>query len=172
MPSSQPLPTQEANLFKKILVTILFFKFNLAYFRKNFSQTTVFSSLRNAMNWNNTEKVCNMLKKFSRNFQNMEVGFSFNLIVFKFALIIIFPDFSSETLSMKGLILNYCNKKNEAYECAQRGLRNDVKSHVCWHVYGLLQRSDRKYDESIKCYRNALKCDPVSWFKMKRKKWE
>ena len=31
-----------------------------------------------------------------------------------------------------------------------------------WHVYGLLQRSDRKYDEAIKCYRNALKWDKVS----------
>lgn len=61
---------------------------------------------------------------------------------------------------MKGLILNYCNKKAEAYECAAKGLKNDLKSHVCWHVYGLLQRSDRKYDEAIKCYRNALKCDP------------
>lgn len=28
-----------------------------------------------------------------------------------------------------------------------------------WHVYGLLQRSDKKYDEAIKCYRNALKWD-------------
>ena len=62
---------------------------------------------------------------------------------------------------MKGLILNYSNKKAEAYECAQRGLRSDMKSHVCWHVYGLLQRSDRKYDEAIKAYRNALKCDKV-----------
>jgi len=26
-------------------------------------------------------------------------------------------------------------------------------------VYGLLQRSDKKYDEAIKCYRNALKWD-------------
>lgn len=69
--------------------------------------------------------------------------------------------FFVETLSMKGLILNYCNKKSEAYECAAKGLKNDLKSHVCWHVYGLLQRSDRKYDEAIKCYRNALKCDPV-----------
>ena len=32
-----------------------------------------------------------------------------------------------------------------------------------WHVYGLLQRSDKKYDEAIKCYRNALKWDKVSW---------
>lgn len=28
-----------------------------------------------------------------------------------------------------------------------------------WHVYGLLQRSDKIYDEAIKCYRNALKLD-------------
>lgn len=26
-------------------------------------------------------------------------------------------------------------------------------------MYGLLQRSDKKYDEAIKCYRNALKLD-------------
>ena len=32
-----------------------------------------------------------------------------------------------------------------------------------WHVYGLLQRSDKKYDEAIKCYRNALKWDKVRW---------
>ena len=70
---------------------------------------------------------------------------------------------------MKGLILNYCNKKAEAYECAQKGLRNDVKSHVCWHVYGLIQRSDRKYDEAIKCYRNALRCDPVIFLIFKSK---
>jgi peptide alpha-N-acetyltransferase len=28
-----------------------------------------------------------------------------------------------------------------------------------WHVFGLLQRSDKKYDEAIKCYTNALKRD-------------
>uniref|UniRef100_A0ABM5FZM3 N-alpha-acetyltransferase 16, NatA auxiliary subunit isoform X2 n=1 Tax=Pogona vitticeps TaxID=103695 RepID=A0ABM5FZM3_9SAUR len=64
-----------------------------------------------------------------------------------------------ETLAMKGLTLNCLGKKEEAYEFVRRGLRNDVKSHVCWHVYGLLQRSDKKYDEAIKCYRNALKLD-------------
>ncbi|XP_045573555.1 N-alpha-acetyltransferase 15, NatA auxiliary subunit-like [Salmo salar] len=31
--------------------------------------------------------------------------------------------------------------------------------HGGWHVYGLLQRSDKKYGEAIKCYRNALKWD-------------
>ncbi|KAK2165073.1 hypothetical protein LSH36_55g06042 [Paralvinella palmiformis] len=64
-----------------------------------------------------------------------------------------------ETLAMKGLILNNLGRKEEAYDYVRRGLRNDLKSHVCWHVYGLLQRSDRKYDEAIKCYRNALKWD-------------
>ncbi|XP_028831707.1 N-alpha-acetyltransferase 15, NatA auxiliary subunit b isoform X1 [Denticeps clupeoides] len=64
-----------------------------------------------------------------------------------------------ETLAMKGLTLNCLGKKEEAYDLVRRGLRNDLKSHVCWHVYGLLQRSDKKYDEAIKCYRNALKWD-------------
>ncbi|CAH1394311.1 unnamed protein product [Nezara viridula] len=69
------------------------------------------------------------------------------------------PKFSEhgETLAMKGLTLNCLGRKEEAYEHVRRGLRNDLKSHVCWHVYGLLQRSDKKYDEAIKCYRNALK---------------
>lgn len=41
---------------------------------------------------------------------------------------------------MKGLTLNCLGRKEEAYEHVRRGLRNDLKSHVCWHVYGLLQR--------------------------------
>ena len=28
-------------------------------------------------------------------------------------------------------------------------------------MFGLLQRSDKKYEEAIKCYRNALKWDKV-----------
>ncbi|KAK1167638.1 hypothetical protein AOXY_G10376 [Acipenser oxyrinchus oxyrinchus] len=64
-----------------------------------------------------------------------------------------------ETLAMKGLALNCLGKKEEAFEFVRKGLRNDFKSHVCWHVYGLLLRSDKKYDEAIKCYRNALKLD-------------
>lgn len=71
------------------------------------------------------------------------------------------PKFSEhgETLAMKGLTLNCLGRKEEAYDHVRRGLRNDLQSHVCWHVYGLLQRSDKKYDEAIKCYRNALRWD-------------
>jgi tetratricopeptide (TPR) repeat protein len=64
-----------------------------------------------------------------------------------------------ETQAMKGLILNCLGRKDEAYENVRKGLTNDLRSHVCWHVYGLLQRSDKKYSEAIKCYRNALKWD-------------
>ncbi|KAJ4718198.1 N-alpha-acetyltransferase 16, NatA auxiliary subunit-like [Melia azedarach] len=70
-----------------------------------------------------------------------------------------FPD-HGETLSMKGLTLNCMDRKSEAYELVRLGVKNDVKSHVCWHVYGLLYRSDREYREAIKCYRNALRIDP------------
>ncbi|KAJ7011721.1 N-terminal acetyltransferase A complex auxiliary subunit NAA15-like [Populus alba x Populus x berolinensis] len=70
-----------------------------------------------------------------------------------------FPD-HGETLSMKGLTLNCMDRKSEAYDLVRLGLKNDLKSHVCWHVYGLLYRSDREYREAIKCYRNALRIDP------------
>ncbi|KAK4719220.1 hypothetical protein R3W88_017558 [Solanum pinnatisectum] len=70
-----------------------------------------------------------------------------------------FPD-HGETLAMKGLTLNCVDRKSEAYELVRLGLKNDLKSHVCWHVYGLLYRSDREYREAIKCYRNALRIDP------------
>ncbi|KAF1331348.1 N-terminal acetyltransferase a complex subunit nat1-like protein, partial [Globisporangium splendens] len=70
-----------------------------------------------------------------------------------------YPD-HGETLAMKGLTLNCMGKKEEAYEFVRNGIKNDLKSHVCWHVFGLLYRSDRNYNEAIKCYRNAIRIDP------------
>ena len=32
---------------------------------------------------------------------------------------------------MKGLILNCLGRKEEAYEHVKKGLKNDIKSHVC-----------------------------------------
>ena len=60
---------------------------------------------------------------------------------------------------MKGLVLNSIGKKEEASEFVKRGLKNDLRSHVCWHVYGLVHRTNKMYDEAVKCYRNALKWD-------------
>ena len=38
---------------------------------------------------------------------------------------------SVETQAMKGLILNCMGRKEEAYEFVRKGLKNDLKSHVC-----------------------------------------
>lgn len=69
-----------------------------------------------------------------------------------------FPE-HGETLAMRGLILNCLDRKEEAREHVRLGLRADLRSHVCWHVYGLLYRSEGDYAEAIKCYRNALRID-------------
>ena len=37
---------------------------------------------------------------------------------------------------MKGLIYGYTDRQKEAYELARQGLKCNLKSHVCWHVYG------------------------------------
>ena len=46
-----------------------------------------------------------------------------------------FPE-HGETLAMKGLTLNCLERKEEAYEFVRAGLKKDLGSHVCWHVYG------------------------------------
>ena len=40
-----------------------------------------------------------------------------------------------------------------------RYLSLQLRSHVCWHVYGLLHRSDHNYNEAIKAYKQALRID-------------
>ncbi|XP_063719063.1 N-alpha-acetyltransferase 15, NatA auxiliary subunit-like [Symsagittifera roscoffensis] len=64
-----------------------------------------------------------------------------------------------ETIAMKGLIFSCIGKKTEARELVKQGLLFNLKSHVCWHVSGLIERSDRNYEKAIKCYINALKWD-------------
>ena len=34
-----------------------------------------------------------------------------------------------------------------------------MKSHICWHVYGLVQKSEKKYDEAMKACKQALRLD-------------
>jgi len=66
-----------------------------------------------------------------------------------------------ETTSMKGLILNQLGpaRKEEARDLCKKGLRYDLTSHICWHVLGMIYRSDRNYEEALKCYSNAIKFD-------------
>lgn len=50
-------------------------------------------------------------------------------------------------------------RSTEAHAFVKQGLRLDLTSHICWHVYGLLHRAEKNYEEAIKCYHHALKYD-------------
>ena len=67
-----------------------------------------------------------------------------------------------DTMAMKALILNSQGKTEEAFSLAKDALTADMKSHICWHVYGLLYRSDKNFEEAIKAYKFALKLEPES----------
>lgn len=63
---------------------------------------------------------------------------------------------------MKALILNSQGKTDEAFALGKVALQCDMKSHVCWHVYGLLYRAAKNFEEAIKAYKFALKLEPDS----------
>jgi predicted Zn-dependent protease len=67
-----------------------------------------------------------------------------------------------DTLAMKALIMNSQGKTEEAFALAKVALQNDMKSHVCWHVYGLLYRAVKNFEEAIKAYKFALRLEPDS----------
>ncbi|KAF2151252.1 N-terminal acetyltransferase A, auxiliary subunit [Myriangium duriaei CBS 260.36] len=71
------------------------------------------------------------------------------------------PD-HGDTIAMKALIINSQGKSDEAFELAKTALKHAMKSHVCWHVYGLLYKTAKNYEEAIKAYKFALRLDPES----------
>ena len=66
-----------------------------------------------------------------------------------------------ETISMKALVLNAMDKRDEAFEAAKESLRYGIRKSLCWHVYGILYRCDGDYEQATKCYRQALSKEPV-----------
>ncbi|CAG8983859.1 hypothetical protein HYALB_00005497 [Hymenoscyphus albidus] len=67
-----------------------------------------------------------------------------------------------DTLAMKALCMNSQGKTEEAFALAKVALTCDMKSHVCWHVYGLLWRAVKNFEEAIKAYKFALRLEPES----------
>lgn len=63
---------------------------------------------------------------------------------------------------MKALIVGSQGSIHDAFALAKIALNNNMKSHVCWHVYGLLYRQEKNFEESIKAYKFALRLDPES----------
>ncbi|TDL19618.1 N-terminal acetyltransferase A auxiliary subunit [Rickenella mellea] len=69
-----------------------------------------------------------------------------------------FPE-HGETLCMKGLVLTHMGKREEGLELVKKGIRLDLTSHICWHVFGLIQKGEKNYDEALKSYTQALRFD-------------
>jgi tetratricopeptide (TPR) repeat protein len=67
-----------------------------------------------------------------------------------------------DTMAMKGLIINAMGQPEEAFALAKQALALDMKSHICWHVYGILYRTNKNFEEAIKAYKFALKLEPES----------
>jgi tetratricopeptide (TPR) repeat protein len=63
---------------------------------------------------------------------------------------------------MKGLILTHMGKREEGLELVKKGLRLDLTSHIAWHVFGLIQKGEKNYEEALKSYTQALRFDKVS----------
>lgn len=77
------------------------------------------------------------------------------------ALLKKYPD-HGETLAMRGICYFHLDKKVQGYELVRRGVRNDMKSHIVWHVYGIIQRADHHYSDALGAYAQAHKLEPNS----------
>ncbi|KAJ7096723.1 NMDA receptor-regulated protein 1-domain-containing protein [Mycena belliarum] len=69
-----------------------------------------------------------------------------------------FPE-HGETTCMKGLVLTHMGRREEGIELVRKGVRLDLTSHICWHVYGLIHKGEKNYEEALKCYIQALRFD-------------
>ncbi|KZV76643.1 N-terminal acetyltransferase A, auxiliary subunit [Peniophora sp. CONT] len=64
-----------------------------------------------------------------------------------------------ETTCMKGLILTHTGRRQEGVDLVRKGIRQDLTSHIVWHVYGLVQKAEKDYDGALKSYGQALRFD-------------
>ncbi|KAJ2856142.1 hypothetical protein J3B02_001773 [Coemansia erecta] len=57
------------------------------------------------------------------------------------------------------MFLTNLDRKEEGYETIKHGLKINPKSSLSWHIYGIVNRGDNKFEEAINCYEEALKGD-------------
>lgn len=72
-------------------------------------------------------------------------------------------DYALETLCMKGLVLTHMGRREEGLDLVKKGVRLDLTSHIVWHVFGLIQKGEKNYEEALKSYTQALRFDKVSF---------
>jgi N-alpha-acetyltransferase 15/16, NatA auxiliary subunit len=62
---------------------------------------------------------------------------------------------------MKGLVLTHMGRREEGKDLAKKGIKLDLTSHIVWHVFGLIQKSEKDYEGALKSYGQALKFEKV-----------
>lgn len=63
---------------------------------------------------------------------------------------------------MKGLVLVHMGRREEGIDLVKKGVRLDLTSHIVWHVFGLIQKGEKNFEEALKSYGQALRFDKVS----------
>ncbi|KAG9311775.1 NMDA receptor-regulated protein 1-domain-containing protein [Chiua virens] len=64
-----------------------------------------------------------------------------------------------ETMCMKGLVMVHLGERDAGIALIREGMRKDLQSHICWHVWALIQKGGHNYEEALKSYTMALKID-------------
>ena len=62
---------------------------------------------------------------------------------------------------MKGLVMVHLGEREAGITLIKDGMRKDLQSHICWHVWALIQKGEHNYEEALKSYSMALKIDKV-----------
>lgn len=65
-----------------------------------------------------------------------------------------------ETTAMAGLLHHSLNDKQKGHTLVKAGMKADFKSHIVWHVNGIITRADLNYAEAVKSYAQAHRLDP------------
>ncbi|KAI9324644.1 NMDA receptor-regulated protein 1-domain-containing protein [Zopfochytrium polystomum] len=64
-----------------------------------------------------------------------------------------------ETVSMKALFLCHLERRAESHELINKAIRLEISNPVCWHVYGLIYRAEKNYEQAVRCYAQAMRLD-------------
>ncbi|KAL0249414.1 hypothetical protein GEMRC1_004646 [Eukaryota sp. GEM-RC1] len=71
---------------------------------------------------------------------------------------------NGDTVAMKALVLSTSQPKkmSEAFDLARLAVKYNLKSHITWHVLGLLHKGAEEFPMALKAFKTALKHQPTN----------
>ncbi|EAS00294.2 NMDA receptor-regulated protein (macronuclear) [Tetrahymena thermophila SB210] len=66
----------------------------------------------------------------------------------------------AESMAMKAIFLYFTGQKSEGLDLSKKALMKNLKSDIAWHIHGIINRTNRNYQEAINCYKKALDISP------------